>query len=590
MSWKRLLFAFVAFLLAAGLYYVDRMQAEKAVYAAVNESSLAPSINASEVQEIHIRQRQSDIRLVREDKGWRLKQPLDAPADPETVDQVLINVTGARKRNEIAVSSLSEYGLDNPSVLLTLKTKRGQTFELAIGLASTYTGQVFACYTGSGKVFTVSEAIKNTLLRQATDFMKTRLVDVDAGALDSYVAVKVDRPNKQLELRNERGQWQIAVPEVAPAENTVVEEFLRRVGMLRAAGFVTQASDNPTSLAAALEALAKPVLKFELTRASAGTQRLVVGKAGTPERPIYVARRNDEPEVLYFGHEKFEELDVDENHFRSRNLFTLRPEDVGYLVFEIGRARTDLIRNEKGQWEFVGDPTRRVNQENVNLRLELLLKTRIKEYVDSDPRDPSVYGLAPPRFRFTVTARDKSRSEILEVGKSEPENVTSAYARRGGDTKVFTVEMGRELIVLPETLAEPHFVDFDETRATRMSIELDGEKYDLRREGMEWKLLRPGQTLFAPVDIARLKRVVETVKKLPFEKDFSASGETVIAPVERPSLRFIVYGDEDTTLSMFEVGKRLPKTSFVKDARNRTYEVLNTELDLLLTQIRSLLQ
>jgi hypothetical protein len=590
MSWKRLIFAAVAFVLAVGLYLVDRMQAEKAVYAAVNESSLAPGINASEVQEIELRNRFGTIRLVREGKQWRMRQPIDAPADPEAIEQLLVNVTGARKRNELEVTSLEEYGFDNPTVQLVLKTTKGQTFELAVGLASTYTGQVFANYPGSKRVFTISEAIKNTLMRQPTDFQRTRLLDIDVGALDSYTAIKITRPDKPLELRNERGQWQIAMPETAPAENTVVEEFLRRIGMLRAAGFVTQASDQPTSVAAALDALTRPVMTFELQRAAGPSQKLIVGKLGQAQQPLYVAKRNDDPEILYFGHEKYEELDVDENYFRSRQLFTLRPTDVGYVVFEIGRARTDLRRNERNEWEFVGDPTRRVDQDKVNLRLEALLKMRVREYVDSDPRDPSVYGLVPPRFRFTVTARDKSKSEILEIGKSEPQNVTSVYARRGGQPMVFTVEMGRELIVLPESLADPHFAAFDEARATRIEIELDGQKYDLRREGMEWKLLRPGQTLYAPADMSKLKRVFETVNKLGFEKDFTASGETVIAPVEQPALRMTVFGDGETPLSVVEVGKRLPKTSFVKDARGRTYEVLNSELDLLMAQLRSLLE
>ncbi len=589
MSWKRLLFAFLAFVLAAGLYYVDRQQAVKEVYESVNESSLAPGTNASEVTEIILRNRFGEVHLRREEKGWRMRKPMEAPADPETIEQLLVNVTGARKRNEITVSSFEEYGLENPGIVLTLRTQRGQEFELAIGLSSTYTGQVFACYPGSQKVFTVSEAIKNTLSRQPSDFMMSRLIDVDVGSLENYLTVRLKRPAKDLELRNERGQWQISLPETAPAENAVVEEWLRRLGMLRASGFLTQATDTPTSLATALEALEQPILQLELIHATKGVHKLTVGKVAAQRGLVYVARRNDEPEVLYFGHEKFEELDVDENHFRSRNLFTLRPSDVGYVVFEIGRARTDIVRNEKGEWEFVGDPTRRVDQEKVNLRLDLLLKTRIKEYVDSDPRDASVYGLMPPRMRFTVTAADKSRSEILEVGKSEPDNVTSVYARRGGDNKVFTIEMGRELIVLPDTLADPHFADFDERTASRIEIEIDGQAYDLRREGMEWKILRPGQTVYAPADLGKLKRVLETLKKLTYDKDLTASGETVIAPVERPALRFVAFGDQDTTLSLVEVGKRLPKSSFVKDARNRTYEVLNSELDLLMAQLRSLL-
>jgi hypothetical protein len=591
MSWKRIIFAFIAFVLALGLYVVDRMQAEKAVYVAVNEASLAPGINASEVVEVTLRNRYGDMHFVREgERAWRMKRPMDSQADAEIIEQLLVNVTGARKRNEIQVSSLEEYGLDNPSVQLTLKTSSNKFFELAIGLSSTYTGQVFATYPNSNRVFTINEGVKNTLMRSPNEFLRLRLMDIDIGALDSYTVLRISGKEKEVELRNERGQWRITVPESLPAENSVVEEFLRRLGSLRASGFVTQASDKPTSMAAALEALAHPVLVLKLERAGNAPTTLTVGVTGLADSSVYVARRNSEPEILYFGHEKFEELAVDENYFRSRAIFTLRPADVGYVVFEIGRSRVDLMRNEKGLWEFVGDPTRKVDQEKVDTRLETLLKLRIREYVDMDPRDPSVYGLQPPRFRFTVTARDKSRSEILEIGKSEPQNVTSAYARKGGETAVFTIDMPRELVVVAESLADPHFAAFDEQRAVKITIELNGQKYELLREGPEWKVLRPGQSLYTPVDLGKLKRVFTSLNQLSFEKDFTASGERVIAPVEKPSLLVSVYGDNETTLTSLRVGKRLPKTSFVEDSRQRTYEVLNSELDLLTAQIRSALE
>ena len=95
--------------------------------------------------------------------------------------------------------------------------------------------------------------------------------------------------------------------------------------------------------------------------------------------------------------------------------------------------------SESLQVLFVGDPERRVDQDKVNVRLETLLRARARDFVEINPRDLNVYGLQRPNFRYTVTSKDHSRSEGLEVGRAESGGTGSDYARRRGDTSVFTM-------------------------------------------------------------------------------------------------------------------------------------------------------
>jgi hypothetical protein len=590
MSWKRTIIAGIAFLLTIMLYTLDRRLAETAIYLAINEQSLAPGINKSQVTEIRLRNRHGECVLVREGDKWQMKTPAGAQADPETVEQLLTNVTGARKRNEVEVRNLAEFGLASPDVNLSLKTADGGTFELLLGNESTYTGQVFAKLPDTNRVFTVNEFVKSALLRPPADFRRLRLVDVDIGNLKSYTAISIATAEKAVGLRNERGQWRITAPVEAPAENSVVEDFLRKTGLLRAAGFVTETSDQPTSMAAALQALSNPILSLVLERVGTQPVRLAVGQTGDKSKPVYVGRRGEEKEILILGREKLDELDLDENYFRSRAIFTLRPEDVGIFSIEIGRARTDLIHNDKGEWEFLGEPGRRVDQAQVAVRLDSLLKTRIREFIEADPRDPAVYGLQPPRYRLTVTSRDKTHTESIEAGRSETNNVTSVYARRGGDKSVFTIELSWELIILPENVADRHFARIDRQKIGNFEIELQGQKFAFRRDGVEWKILRPTQTVYVTADAAKLNRALDSINDLEFEKDFAASGDLVIAPIDKPSLTVKFYGEGNTEVSGFTVGKRLQATSFVSVGKDQTYEVRNGDLDALMATIRSLVQ
>jgi hypothetical protein len=428
------------------------------------------------------------------------------------------------------------------------------------------------------------------LRRAPADFRHARLVDVASGDLDSYTEVSIVRGDAAAVLRQDGGRWRIVQPFETPAEKSVVDDYLRKLGLLRASGFIGDQTTSPVTLTAALQALTSPTVVVTL-KGPGSPLGLTIANAGTTTAPVFVAQRLSGGEVLVLRRETVEAVAEDENYFRSRTIFTIPPADVGLFSVEIGRGRTDLVRGENGRWEFVGDPTRRVDQEQVNIRLDTLLRSRLKEYVDANPRDAAVYELAPiPRFRFTVQSKDKSRTEILECGRSEPGRTASVYARRGGDPSVFTMDLSRDLIISPDIVADRRFLRFDPRQAAAAEIRFGSTVHKLQREAGVWKLLKHGQTVPAPADAPRADRVLALIAALEYSRDFAAGGETVIAPSDGPLFAVSVTDASGANLAAFEVTKRLPKDSFVKTPDGRTFEVPNRGLDAIEAAARSLVQ
>jgi hypothetical protein len=590
MTWKRTIVAGIVLAVCLLLLALDRTMTLRARYERINQQSLAPGVNLSEIVEARVRHRGTETVLAKENGSWRVKTPTDAAADPEVVEQLLVNVTAARRNNEIEVKNLAEYGLATPELSLVLRTEKGPPFEIQVGNESTYTGQVFAKYPNTSKVFTVGDHVRAAMLREAKDWRRLRLLDIDTADLGSYTGIGVAAKDKTLALRNERGVWMIASPVEAPAETEIVTDYLRKAGLLRASSFITEKSDKPTSMATALQALASPVLTFTVEKAGAQPQRLTVGRAGTDEQPVYVAQRAGESEVMAISGSAFDEMSVDENYFRSRTVFSVPARDVGTLSIEIGKLRTDLERDEKGEWRFLGEPTRRVDQEQVNLRLDALLRTRVRDFVDVQPQDLGAYGLLPPQIRFTLSTRDKQRSEGLEVGKREPNQAGSAFARRTGDKAVFLMDMSAGLVISPDAVADRKFAKTDQSRLERFEIELDGQKHSFRRDGGEWQTLKPGQTAYATVNASRVNRVLALLNEIECIKDHAASGETVIAPSEGASLAVRLYAKGDEELLTLTVGRRVPDHTFVGTGAGRTYDVRNADVDILTAAAKSLTQ
>ncbi|MGI8906049.1 MAG: DUF4340 domain-containing protein [Candidatus Sumerlaeaceae bacterium] len=599
MSWKRTIFAAVALVLVCMAYRLDVVLRQKKIVDITNAVSLAQGVDVSAVGEILLKNPGGRIRLQRTTDGWRILEPANAPADPETVETTLINLTAARRTNENHVKNLAEYGLANPEIEISLAPMPGKkfsndlptSFSLQLGNESPYTGLVFAKYPDKPNVFTVGMQVKSALLRSAGDFRRSRLFDIDTSSLEQYSSLSVRTPTGEVTLRNDVGRWKITSPFEAPAENSIVRDHLNKIGLLRANSFLSQASDKPTSMATALQALTSPSLTITLEGARTRPQTLIVAQAPAENGSVYVAQRAGEQEIMALRAETIEELRQDAQYFRSRDLFTLKPADVGLFTVELGRATpAALIRNDKGAWEMVGDPEFRVDQTAVNDRLEALLRIKVKEFVSAQSNDPRLYGLDVPRRRYTVTSIDKSRTEVLEAGSTEAGRPGTVYARRAGDNGVFTVELSSDLNILAASIADKHFAATDISALVRAEIDVDKQTYTLRAEAGEWQILKPSQTAYAAIDIRRMQAVVDALNELTYERDLTATGQTIIAPKAGPPLSIRLYGAADRELLDLNVTKRLGSTTLVTSAKNRTFEVSSPAIDRLYALAQSLVQ
>lgn len=594
MTWNRTIITGAVLVAMILLAFLDRKIIENRIIDAVQERSLAP-VDASRVKEIRLRNPMGEAVLARDATGaWRLKSPTDAPADPETVEQLLINVTAANRTNEIEATQLAEYGLSNPDTEVTFvhtpKDGGGKEaeFSLQLGHESTYTGLVFAKYPGEKKVFTVGQHVKSVLSRAPLDFRRSRLFDVDTGDLDSYSAITLRGRDSVVTLKGASGRWRITAPLDAPAEAEIVREYLRKAGLLRATGFLAEKSDRPTSVAAALEALSSPTLTVTLERAGQSPESLTIATAEGAAGPVVVARRGGDSELLVLRSETLEDLRQDANFFRSRELFSLTPEETGALRVRIGHAVTDLVRDEKGLWRFRMDADRKVDQMAVSTLLETLLQLRIKQYIDPNPTNAGDYGI--PRFTFMVTDKEGRRAEIVETGNFERGNPSSAYARRSGDPAIFTTEISKDLIVTPDLVADRHFARVNVEEVRRLEIVSDEATHTLQLEDGEWKIRRSGQTAFTSADRRKVERLFALLDQMEYERDLSAMGDTVITPPAEAPMALRMYGEGDTALLELTTGRRLPDRTYLFVSPGRTIEALNPAVDRLQMAVRSLVQ
>lgn len=574
-------------------YFLDIRLLRNRILDEVNASSLTPGLNASEVSSITISTQNKNTTIIKEGNNWIMTSPIQGLADPEIINQILTNVTSARKRNEITAKNLAEYGLAKPELQLQMKTSEGQSFAMSFGHASTYTGQVFAQVEGTGTVITVGEQVRNCLMRSPSDIRFSRIFNIEMDSLDKFSKIQILRKNSHLILEKQTNDnWKIMEPNPWAAEANIVTDWIRQCGLLKASGFITETTEEPVTLEAANTALQNPSLFVEITGADSQPVTLSVANAATTGTPIYVASRSFSREIITLTNSTIEAIDENDSYFRSRTIFTLKPEDLKEFCSEIRLEKTDLSRDDSGLWQLTHDKDAKIDQAKVNATIVNLLSSRVKKYVDLDPPNIEAYGLSPiPRWKYTITSKDR-KVETLICGRPEAGNPSMIYAKLEDAKPVFTIDFGRELIITEDTIVDKHFMRPPET-VVEIHLDINDEmKYVFARDAKGiWTLLKPLQQVPSTANTAKLSRMLKAFSDVTYDKIYrSENQDTVISSdLNTTSLKISYWcmtpdadgkNEKKETLTL-RFGKRQADGALIEASGNRVYSINPQNLALI---------
>ncbi len=599
---RRHLFAFLILLILVFGLFADLHTQRTKIYNEVNAASLTPGLNKSDICEIIIKSASTTIDIIKQDTNWVMLSPTKGLADPEIVNQILTNVTSARKHNEIKAKNLAEYGLAQPDIELTLKTTQGIEFQMELGHESTYTGQIFAKVNGSQNVVTVGQQVRNCLQRSPNDFRMSRLFDIDNADLSSYKSIKILHKDSHTILEHQaNGNWEIIEPNPWAAESSIVEDWIRQCGFLKATGFLTDTT-QPTS-EEAKRALETPSLFVEISKANGKRTTLSVANVSTTGTPVYVAQNSMSNELLTLTNSTVEQINESESYFRSRAIFSIKPEDVKKFNIDIKLGKTDLVRDDNGIWHLSNDADIVVDQKKVNNAITSLLTSKVKKYVDLNPPDLTAYELSPlPRFKYTITSKN-DKNEILACGRSETGNPSMVYAKKEGTPPVFTIDFGREFIITEDQITDKHFMRPDPEELMKIEIEINPEmKYVFERNPSTgiWTLLKPLQQVPVTANNTKLARMITAFSDVTYDQSLRADKDQTIisADLDTTTLKVTYLGipkgadrkGEKQELLSLRFGKRQPTGVLIESSKNRVFGISPQHMALIDSTIKLAIQ
>lgn len=193
--------AIVIAILLAGILVISNIGTEKEepIQNAAQTNSIY-SEEASSLAEVKVTTAEGEIRAVNTGKSdWTINDLPQDEIDPQKAYSLAGTVSTIISKNVYEnVSDLSQYGLDNPRITVTITKKNGESDTLYVGDISPTLGEYFIMLDGDDNVYTLYSYKVDALLKPLEYYKEFNRFNVN---IDDITGVRIEREGSAVEIK-----------------------------------------------------------------------------------------------------------------------------------------------------------------------------------------------------------------------------------------------------------------------------------------------------------------------------------------------------------------------------------------------------
>ncbi|MGA8030727.1 MAG: DUF4340 domain-containing protein [Bryobacteraceae bacterium] len=358
----------------------------------------------------------STVTLQRQNGKWAITGPQALPADQDAVNSVASSLSPVTADSvvEDKPGDIGKYGLNAPSLTVTVHEKNGKSDEIVFGDDVPAGSLVYARAGSDPKVYAVSSSTKTSLDKTANDLRDKRLLTFDSNKLTGIELVSA---KSAISFgKNNSNEWQIVKPEPYRADNFQVEELLRK---LTDAKMDFSSSADDLKKVDAAYASGQPVSTAKIADAS-GTQTLEVRK----NKDDYYAKSSVVQGAYKISSDLGKELEKPLDDFRNKKIFDFGFTDPTKIEVQQGAADKVYVRSGT-DWKLDG---RIMDAGSVQALIDKLRDLSATKFATT--------GFTTPELTVIVTSNDGKRVERAEFAK----NADGYLARRQNEPALYQLD------------------------------------------------------------------------------------------------------------------------------------------------------
>jgi hypothetical protein len=296
---------------------------------------------------------------------------------------------------EDKATDLNKFGLQNPSLTVTVHQKDGKTQNIEFGDDLPTGSLVYANVNGGPKVYCVFSSAKTSFDKSVNDLRDKRLLSFDSNTL---TRLELSSGKADIEFgKNNQNDWTILKPASYRADNFQVEELLRK---LTDAKMDVSGTPDDAKKADATFASGQPVGTAKATDAS-GTQTLQIRKV----KDDYYAKSSVVPGAYKVSSDLGKAMEKSLDDFRNKKIFDFGFSDPNKIDIQQG-ASTKTLTRSGSDWK-----------QNAQTMDAALVQSFIDKLRDLSATKFLTEGFTEPVATITVTSNDGKRTEKVEFSK-----------------------------------------------------------------------------------------------------------------------------------------------------------------------------
>ena len=370
------------------------------------------AIPEDQFQQLRIKKLTNEIiELRRSDGKWAMISPKPLAADQDAVASTVATLSSlnADKVVDEKAADLHPFGLDMPTLDVTITRKDGKTAELLVGDSTLDNSGAYAKLAGDPRVFTIASASKTSLDKNPEDLRDKRLLSFDS---DKLTRVELQAKGQTLEFgKNGQNEWQIVKPRPLRADSSAVTTLVDKLHDAK-----LDTSELPEDAAKKFAAAAKAGTASVTD--SSGAQTLEIRK---DKDNNYYAKSTATEGVWKTSADTGGALDKGLDDFRNKKLF-----DFGFSDPSRVELKTAAYTKAGDKW-MSGQKT--MDNASVQTLIDKLRDLSASKF-------PEKGGGGDPVFEATVVSNEGKRIEKVAITKQGAQY----FAKREGDASIYEMD------------------------------------------------------------------------------------------------------------------------------------------------------
>jgi hypothetical protein len=370
------------------------------------------AIPEDQFQQIHIKKLTNEvIELRRSDGKWAMTSPKPLMADQDAVSSMVatLSTLNADKVVDEKGADLHAFGLDIPTLDITIGKKGGKTAELLVGDSTLDSSGSYAKLAGDPRVFTIASASKTSLDKNPEDLRDKRLLAFDS---DKLTRVELQAKGQTLEFgKNGQNEWQILKPRPLRADSSAVTSLVDKLHDAK-----LDTSELPEDAAKKFAAAAK--VGSATVTDSSGAQTLEIRK---DKDNNYYAKSTTTDGVWKTSVDTGSALDKGLDDFRNKKLF-----DFGFSDPSRVELKSGAYTKAGDKW-MLGPKT--MDNASVQALIDKLRDLSASKFAEKGGGGDVV-------FEATVVSNEGKRIEKVSITKQG----SQYFAKRDGDASIYEMD------------------------------------------------------------------------------------------------------------------------------------------------------